>query len=245
MEPLLDPKHRELEEQLIRAGRDVHMSAALRAKTLAAIGVASVGVTTASTAQASAGSWLASKGGTFWAMSFLGGAGVVGAAVVVTAGLSGQAKPVQPVFSGTTSSETVHAPPVSTPQALEEPAAVELDLSDSDATGSEAKAEAVVSERHAGKGRSTAKPSTLGEELAAIAQVEAALRAGEATTALSYLTEYRRKFPQSQLGLEAEVLTIQALHESGATARARARAETFIQRYPKSPLGARARQYLR
>jgi outer membrane protein assembly factor BamD (BamD/ComL family) len=83
----------------------------------------------------------------------------------------------------------------------------------------------------------------LSQELKALGEVESLLKAGQARGALSALDHYRRTFPRQQLGLEAEVLTIQALAGSGATAAAQERAAHFLERHPNSPLSARVRRY--
>jgi outer membrane protein assembly factor BamD (BamD/ComL family) len=74
--------------------------------------------------------------------------------------------------------------------------------------------------------------------------VENSLRSSRSREALSLLGEYTKRFPRRQLGLEAEVLTIQALYESGSRSAAKKRAARFLKRYPSSPLGVRAKQYL-
>jgi outer membrane protein assembly factor BamD (BamD/ComL family) len=89
------------------------------------------------------------------------------------------------------------------------------------------------------------KETSLKDELAHLARVEAALKSGNQSRALTLLNEYRSQFSRRQLGLEAEVLTIQAMYESGSVAAAQSRAQRFLEKYPRSPLGARAKQYLR
>ena len=62
--------------------------------------------------------------------------------------------------------------------------------------------------------------------------------------ALVRLDAYGRAYPHGRLGLEAEVLRIDALDESGRRDAARARAEAFLQRHPHSVLAARVRTRL-
>lgn len=244
MEPMCDPELRELEEGLMRAGRDVKMSPALQAKTLTALGIGAAGVTAAAGAKAGTLGWLSSKGGALLGIGLAGGATVVGAYVVGTA-LSGEPEPVEPVAEPVVSH--VVAPQEPAASALEEEAAVELDPDtwEEEAVEEEPAPEQVADQPKVIKRAPVVtKVPSLGEELEFIARAESALRAGNPQAALTHLATYRQKVEKRRLGLEAEVLTIQALYESGSVAAARSRAESFIKRHPKSPLGVRAKQYL-
>jgi outer membrane protein assembly factor BamD (BamD/ComL family) len=81
----------------------------------------------------------------------------------------------------------------------------------------------------------------LTEEVAAILSVRAALRQGQAARALALLDDHDRRFPRGTLGIEVELLRIEALALSGATGEARARAQRFIALHPDTPYVRRAR----
>jgi hypothetical protein len=90
----------------------------------------------------------------------------------------------------------------------------------------------------------TTAASALAAELGALDAVRARLAGGDANGALAKLEEYARTYPRGRLVLEAEVLRIDALAKSGQRSAAKKRAETFLQRHPKSVLASRVRGYL-
>jgi hypothetical protein len=94
--------------------------------------------------------------------------------------------------------------------------------------------------------RSEAGPSsvTLAHELSSIDAARSRLARGDAEGALSQLDAYARGYPRGRLELEAEVLRIDALDQSGRTVAARERAEAFLRRHPHSVLAARVRARL-
>lgn len=251
---LLDPEHRGFEDGLRRAGRDVHMSPAARAKTLAALGLGAAGVTAASTAHAAGASFWTSKGALWTALGTFATGSVI--AVATIGPLAGDGHENEPpkerveratemTFADATTEEPHEAEanevPETAPFVEDSETSVALERSRRPSTP---KPERSTVER----GETTPPPpaaSTLGQEVAHLGKVEAALASGDPARALSILEEYRARFVPKRLGLEAEVLTIQALHDSGSRATARERAQKFLQRHPSSPLGAKARQYLR
>src|SRR6478609_440169 len=258
MDPILEPEHRELEEALLRAGREVGMSADLQAKTLTALGIATAGVALTTTAKASAWSSLTGKAGVVCG-GVVGLVGVGGA--VVALGLS-QGPGADQSGSDATRSRAMdvrdssQVPTVDTqgeseaqakvPAPADAPTVDGLDPEVLDPAASEVSdPEAGSTVRRDVRGAGDSRTSVLREELSHISKVEAALRAGAQEEALSLLAAYRTRFARPKLGLEAEVLTIQALYESGSVAAAQQRARSFLQRHPKSPLGARAKRYLR
>jgi outer membrane protein assembly factor BamD (BamD/ComL family) len=70
------------------------------------------------------------------------------------------------------------------------------------------------------------------------------LARGDGEGALARLDAYSRGYPRGRLELEAEVLRIDALDQSGRTNLARERAEAFLRRHPRSVLAARVRARL-
>src|SRR5690606_29940314 len=83
-ECVMDPKFEsvDLEEELLRAGREVRMSPELRDRTLAALGIGAIGLTATATAKASTLATLAQKPGVLFGAGVVGALGVVGAVAV-------------------------------------------------------------------------------------------------------------------------------------------------------------------
>jgi len=79
----------------------------------------------------------------------------------------------------------------------------------------------------------------LAEEVAALQQVRIALAAGQPARALAALDAHDRRFPRGLLGIEAEVLRIEALARSGSAGVASARARRFIDAHPNTPYARR------
>lgn len=78
------------------------------------------------------------------------------------------------------------------------------------------------------------RPSSLAEERALVERARGLLAAGQGQRALAVLAEHQAQFPGGRLGEERESLTIQALANTGQTARARQRFEAFRARHPGS-----------
>jgi hypothetical protein len=79
----------------------------------------------------------------------------------------------------------------------------------------------------------------LEQEAALLAEVQGALRSGQAATALTKLESYDRRFPTGMLRAEADAARVFALCGAGRVDKARASAARFVQRYPSSPAAAR------
>lgn len=82
----------------------------------------------------------------------------------------------------------------------------------------------------------------LAQEAALLRRARAQLRDGDATAALRVLDEHTRRFADGALVEEATVLRIDARCAAGQSERARADADAFLRRYPRSPLAARVRR---
>jgi hypothetical protein len=106
------------------------------------------------------------------------------------------------------------------------------------ATGSSPSPEPVASEpnRAAAPSSSAARDLDLAREHALLERARAAVAAGQGSAALASLEQHARSFPRGRLGQEREVLTIQALMQTGRHADARARGERFRRQFPKSML---------
>lgn len=87
----------------------------------------------------------------------------------------------------------------------------------------------------------TARPSTLTEELALLADANAALRRRDAAGATRALDEYQARFPRGSLSVEAEALRVETVSATDPE-RARLLARAFVERHPSSPVAARMRR---
>ena len=79
----------------------------------------------------------------------------------------------------------------------------------------------------------------LQDEAALLAEVQGALRKGQAAVALSKLESYDKRFPAGMLRSEADAARVFALCSAGRVDKARAAAARFVQRYPNAPVTAR------
>jgi hypothetical protein len=86
-----------------------------------------------------------------------------------------------------------------------------------------------------------APQGSLAEEVAQLQKAKLALKGGNPAGALTELSTYSQRFPRPTLGAEATVLRIEALSQSGDTARAKSSAESFIAKNPNSPYASRLR----
>ncbi|MCA9663773.1 MAG: hypothetical protein KC486_35925 [Myxococcales bacterium] len=82
----------------------------------------------------------------------------------------------------------------------------------------------------------------LARELRLIREAEAHLRAGRHAEALAAIERHARDFPRGQLEPEREASRVTALCLRGSDGEAQARAKTFAERWPASPLLARVRR---
>jgi hypothetical protein len=82
----------------------------------------------------------------------------------------------------------------------------------------------------------------LAQEIALLDAARSALRAGDGSRALGLATRHQREFPRGTLAPEAEVLSIEALAQTGERARAAGRARAFLLAHADSPLAERVRR---
>ena len=78
---------------------------------------------------------------------------------------------------------------------------------------------------------------------AALDAIRSTLANNDPAGALSFLDAYFRTFPQGRLTLEAEVLRIDALAQSGRLVLAKRSAQEFLRHHPNSVLNARVQPY--
>jgi hypothetical protein len=86
--------------------------------------------------------------------------------------------------------------------------------------------------------------SALNEELALLDRARAGADQGRPQEALRLLDQHAQTFPKGRLGLEAEVLRVQALAEAGRKEEASVRAQRILKRSPNSVVAARLRRYV-
>ena len=228
-----------LERALLDAGRSYRSSGNARAKTLAALGVAGSATLLAGTAQALPLATLAKFTLKMTWGKLIAAISIVGATAAVPVGYFAWQRHHQPAKHGGAAPAVMAAKPVqpaqipaaSTARVLEE-RAIAQPTAPATQTGSTVSARA-------------ARPAvTLAHELSSLDAARGLLARGDARGALARLDAYWHAYPHGRLGLEAEVLRIDALDESGHGDAARARAEAFLQHHPHSVLAARVRTRL-
>jgi hypothetical protein len=219
----------DLERALLDVGSSYKSSDAARARTLAALGIASTAALTASTASGASAALLTKAGWTkLVAVSALGitAAAPVGYYVWQRAEHApSPAVAVQPKSEALPVAPAPKTPEPAVPEARVEPPVRAVPVAP--------KAEPRAS-----------SASALTAELSALDAARSRLSAGDESGALSLLDEYAKTYPRGRLLLEAEVLRIDALAKSGQRSFAKRRAEAFLARHPNSVLASRVRTYL-
>jgi hypothetical protein len=229
-----------LERALLDAGASYRSPASARAKTLGALGLAGSATLLAGASQAAPVSPFAKL---TW-VKLLATISVVGVVAAVPAGYHAWQR-----HAGGNHVASAHTSPVPLAQAAEPAAPVEASPGSGVAPVEEAPPSpppARIAASSAGAGWPEPRPSPvpLARELSSIDAARAKLAAGDPDGALARLDAYARAYPRGRLELEAEVLRIDALEQSGRTNLARQRAEAFLRRHPRSVLAARVRARL-
>ena len=234
---LIDETDDQVERLLLQEARSYRASGQARHGALAALGLVSTAMTVAK----------ASAAATSWSVKAWFAAGVVvGAAATGVTVLTTQSDPAQPP------TQSAVVAPVPTPPAREAtppspPAEPAVAPSQPAAAPPEAAPAPKVSTKPRPSGTTQSKEpsaaSTLSEEVAALDAAQTALQAGSPGRALRLLDAHAARFPRGRLGLEAEVVRIQALARAGNRAAAAARARGFLERHPNSVLAPRVRRY--
>jgi hypothetical protein len=250
---LLEDTESDAERALLQAGRSYRSSRETRSKTLAALGLAGssalVAVTAASgtavsaTVSATGASASTSVGATGVASTAVGSlanlatvAGASGAKILMALSLAGVGTAVplgylalhhrsEPpaIVRRVAPARAVASPP--------DPVAMALAA---DPAGGPDQAPlppaADVSTTPAAHLRSGARPAavSLSQELAALDAARATLARGNAEGALFLLDGYDRSCPHGRMGIEAEILRIDALAKNGQARAARRRAALFV-----------------
>lgn len=251
---LLEESDNPLERALLNAGASYSTSPETRARTLAALGLAGAAALSASVAApaalsaagvSSTSSSLAVKLG--WT-KILVALSTVGMLAGIPAGyLAWRGQDASEVVAAHRFGDALAGPVAQT--AVQPPAQAPV----SAPAPVEALAEETVAPALAGGSGVAAtklepKPSGTGAaleaELGALDAARTMLASGNARGALSLLDAYSRAHPRGRLGLEAEVLRIDALAKSGRSDAASQRAAAFLRRHPNSVLASRVRRYV-
>jgi hypothetical protein len=233
-----------LERALLDAGASYQSSSAARAKTLAALGVAGSATLVAGAAQAAPLGTLAKLGWT----KLLAAVSIVGAAAAVPGYYAWQHHEAARHASAQKVAVAVAARP---PEADELPPAMQVRNVGEQVQATTpgpihfVPAAPVVGDAETHSVRTSPRPTvTLAHELSTLDAARGMLARGDAGGALERLDAYTHRYPHGRLALEAEVLRIDALEQSGRADAAHARAEAFLQRHPHSVLAARVRARL-
>jgi hypothetical protein len=96
----------------------------------------------------------------------------------------------------------------------------------------------------ASSARPPASETTLAEEGRLLAKAHQLVQGGQPQAALEVLRQSAARYPRSVLFQEREVLTIEALGATGATAAAKQRAQLFLKRYPSSPHAGKLKRFV-
>ena len=218
-----------VERALLEAGSAYRGSAALHAKTMAAVGLAG----SAALAEVT-GSALSNFGWSKWLTSL----SVLGATAAIPVGyyVLKEPAPVPAVVA-----PAPKPAPKSAELALPDPVVVPAPVVTAPVEVAPATPPAPAAQN--AKPAAQRAPS-LGREIDLIDTARAALSRGDSRGALATLDAYSRIYPRGRLSMEAEVLRIDALERSGDTDGARRRAEAFLRHHPKSVLSARVRRLL-
>jgi hypothetical protein len=236
---LRDESASALERALLEAGSAYRSSASARAKTLAALGVAGSATLLAGATQATP---LAALAKITWG-KLLAAISIVGAAAAVPGYYAWQRH--QSAQHGAASAVAISAKPIAPPEAAPPIAGASVGAAVMPAVGAPLGAPIGAPIGLKDGPAHAARPSvTLAHELSSIDAARGMLARGDAAGALARLDAYGRAYPRGRLGLEAEVLRIDALGESGRADAARVRAEAFLQRHPHNVLASHVRTRL-
>lgn len=222
----------ELEASLLRFARGEGPSPDARRKIMAGIAAGGVATLAAGTAKAGATAAAGKLSIVKWG-ALLAVAAAVPAAFWLSSNDEGKATKSIPSALKAPATEVKAAPlPPSNPPQAEGPAPLSLD--DLPTLPSEAPTP--------GAAPTKLPQGSLADEVAQLQKAKLALKAGNAAQALSELGTYSQRFPRPTLGAEATVLRIEALSQTGDSARAKAMATSFLAKNPTSPYAARLRK---
>lgn len=239
---LIDEDADELERALLLSAREDRTPEGASVRALGLLGLAPLAAQTALGTAAGAGATAATGGGAIkggavtglviakWlGIGLLAGTVTGGALVAVAPRHAPAAKP-PPVRV---------ASPVSIPQSKARPRAVTPP-----APATSASAMPVVGVLPPLAPHSEAASPDVSQEIALLDRARQALGRGDAHTALAVLADHDRRFPHGELGLETELVRVEALVQSGKRAQAVRRARALLAQHPHSPYTARIQTLL-
>jgi hypothetical protein len=244
---LHDESPGQLEQVLLRAGRSYRASPEIRSRTLSALGLAGTTAISASAAGSASVSLFAKLGGAKL-IAGLAVACAIGAVPVAYSAWqerhAGHAAPNTMTQSSTERAPSASVPSITQGLIAPRPSAEELRQSDAiPVIVAEATPQAST-RRTKPNAQPNSASAVLSAELRALDGARSALSGGDPQRALTLLAAYARQYPRGALGLEAEVLRIDALAKSGQLELAKQRARSFVQKHPNSMLTARIRRYV-
>ncbi|WP_437934636.1 hypothetical protein [Sorangium sp. So ce341] len=251
---MLEESDSPLERALLSAGASYQTSPETRAKTLAALGLAGAAALSASVAAPAA----VSAAGTAVASSsvavklgwtkILVALSTVGVLAGIPAGYLAWRGYQAPELVAVHRFGGALAGPVERAAARPAPVAAPAPAPPAEAEPEEIPAPARAGSSGGAASRVDPKPASssaaLKAELSALDAARSTLASGNAQGALTLLDAYSKEHPRGRLGLEAEVLRIDALAKSGRLDAASQRAKAFLQRHPNSVLASRVRRYV-
>ncbi|WP_437332395.1 hypothetical protein [Sorangium sp. So ce394] len=251
---LLEESDSPLERALLSAGASYQTSPETRAKTLAALGIAGAAALSASVAAPAA----VSAAGTAVASSsvavklgwtkILVALSTVGVLAGIPAGYLAWRGYQAPELVAVHRFGGALAGPVERAAARPAPVAAPAPAPPAEAEPEEIPAPVRAGSSGGAASRVDPKPASssaaLKAELSALDAARSTLASGNAQGALTLLDAYSKEHPRGRLGLEAEVLRIDALAKSGRLDAASQRAKAFLQRHPNSVLASRVRRYV-
>lgn len=227
---LIDEVDGDFARAVLRSGRRSPPSDARKNQILAAVGVGLVIGTTSKFSMAAFSTWQK--------LALIGGVACVGVggamtythlttppsqAVVASVALAdvGPASPAAPIADALPVVEPDEAPAV--------PPAIAASVS-------------VPVQKTNTEGRPS-RESSMKAELALLEQARTQLTSGSSSGALVVLRRYAERYPRGMLGLEAQVLRVEALAAAGRTSEAARLAERVLAHNPKSVVAARLRRF--
>jgi hypothetical protein len=243
---LIDQASSDFERALLEAGIQHSSDPMRRAKVLAAIGVGTAAMVTSKSAAAAVLTWKKAVAGV--AIAATGVGGVVTYVAVTAPSENSSVEQTAPERAPAQMKSS--APPKLSVEEVApvEPEAEEVELFEEEEAPTPVKrqprSKRVEKTQPVETTPVSARAADIQKEVAFLDGARAALRSGRHSVTLQRLGEYRTKFPAGSLGLEAEVLRIEALSASGRSAEASRRASRLLERSPNSVVAARLRRYV-
>jgi hypothetical protein len=257
---LRDQEGTDVERLLLGSAEGDVPAPAVRAQTLAALGLVGVTAAVAGTAHAASAAVVGSAGGKVassataltlvkWlVVGAVAGATTTGTVVVATTpnlfgddetAAASRPLPARPAPPGLAATSKGPAPNVRTqaePPERRDPAAPLPEPA-------VPRTRVLAGEELAAAPQGTAFPvagaDTVAEEVAALDRVRSALASGDARGAVVRLDAYESRYPRGTLAPEATVLRVRALVQLGRSRDARAVVDAFVRAHPRSPQAAR------